>query len=426
MEDKNILSFLEEQGMINIDDVQVMMEEKRRQDIISKHEFSIFKDKDGRWKTTIRDSSKKNGKRLIAKKDRRDLEDLLIDYINESESLINNNITLRELFVPWMQSRKLEVSSINTIKRNYTDWKKYYINDDIVDIPMCQLTRQNLIDWAHKKIRDNELTKRQYNNMILIMNKCFEYAESSGYISENIWSKVKINRKLLLKDRKKTNETQIYFYEEKNKIIKYALYKFNKNNKDIVALSIPLMFLTGMRIGEIAALKYEDLVGDNIYIRRSEVADYDMLEDGSFSYVGVKVVDHAKTDAGERVIPYTNGAKRIIEMIKKSSDEFGFYDDGYIFCPNSKRIRSNTIDKRIYNFCDSININKKSAHKIRKTYISTMVSSGIDLDTIRRVSGHTDISTTFNSYTYSLNSDEENHKEFEDMCCDISNIVLNV
>lgn len=422
MEDRNILNFLEDQGMINLDDVRNMMEKEKRQSIIAKHEFSIFQDKDGRWKTTIRDDTKKSGRRLIARKNKEDLENFIIDYIGKE---LEVNSTIRDIYLPWLKSRQLEANSINTVKRNALDWKRFYDNDPIVDIPIIELTCQQLKDWAHKKIRDNNFTKKQYYNMIVIMNKCFEYAKDSGIIEHNQWKEVKVNTKLLRKNSKKSNESQIYFYDEKIKLVSYALSRFNENHKNFGALAIPLMFLTGMRIGEVAALKYEDIKENEILISRSEVTDYEMYEDGTFKYTGVKVVEHAKTDAGERSIPYTYGAKQIINLIQEASKQFGFYDDGYVFCPNSKRIKSNSIDVKIYDYCEKLGIPKKSAHKIRKTFISQMVNSGIDIDTVCRISGHTDMSTTFNSYTYSLTKKSDRIEEFQNVYSDL-NEVINV
>ena len=401
------------------------MEKERRKEILSKHKYSVFQDKDGRWKTTIVDATKKNGKRLIARKDRRDLEDFLIDYLEaEKEEKPDPKPTLRELYLPWLNSRKLETNSINTVKRNSQDWNKYYKNDPIVDIPLGEFTCQQLKDWAHKKIKDNEFTKKQYYNMIVIMNKLFEYAKDSLLITDNTWKEVKINTKLLKKNPKKSNETQIYFYDEKIKLVSYALSRFRQNPKNIGALAIPLMFLTGMRIGEVVAIKYEDLKENEIIINRSEVMDYEMYEDGTFRYVGVKVVDHAKTEAGERSIPYTQGAKQIIALIKEASEKYGFYDDGYVFCPNSRRLKSVTIDIKIYEFCEKIGIPKKSAHKIRKTFISQMIVNGIDIDTVCRVSGHTDITTTFNSYTYSLTKKDDRINDFQKLCSDLNRVIV--
>lgn len=143
---------------------------------------------------------------------------------------------------------------------------------------------------------------------------------------------------------------------------------------------------------------------------------YDIDELGNFTYMGKKVLDHTKTDAGERVVPYTTQAKKIISMIKSSSEEYGYYDNGYIFCPQSRRISAASIDKKLYKYCDAIGIDKKSAHKIRKTYISRLINSGqIDIDTVCRVIGHADMKTTFTSYCYSLNRQNEMQNKFENV-----------
>ena len=422
----DILNFLQEKGIINLDDVREMMEKEQRNAIINQHKYSIFKAKDGRWKTTVDDPTTKRGTKVIAKKNKEELEEYLLDYlprVSEKALMQDSKVTLRKLYVPWLRSRKLEVKSIGTVKRNDQDWNNYYENDPIVDKPLSYMNRQELKDWAHKKIRDNEFTKKQYYNMIVIMNKLWQYAMDKELIEQNIWKEVKINTKLLKKNPKKDNETQIYFLDEKIKLVSYALSLYKKDTKNIVALSIPLMFLTGMRIGEVAALKYEDCIGNEIIIRRSEVVNYDMHEDGTFHYAGVRVEDHAKTDAGERSIPLTQGARQIINLIKSASDKYGFYDDGYIFCPNSKRIKSNTIDIKIYDYCEKLGIPKKSAHKIRKTFISQMIINGMDIDTVCRVSGHTDIKTTFNSYTYSLTKKEDRIEDFQSMCSDLDEVI---
>ena len=418
----DILKFLEEKGIIKADDVRDMMEKERRQNIISKHKYAIFQDKDGRWKTTIEDPTSKNGKKLVARKDKRDLEDYIIDYLGEAP---RRNVTIRNLYLPWLQSRKLEAASMGTVKKDAAAWKKYYENDPIVDIPMSQFTCQELKDWAHQKIRENGFFKQQYYNMIVIMNKIWQYAKDSDLIDTNTWKDVTINSKLLKKRPRKSNESQIYFMDEKLKLISYALSEFYKDRRNMGALAIPLLFLTGLRIGEVVALKFEDFEGDEIIIRRSEIADYVIFDDGSYGYGGQKIIDHTKTDAGERSIPCTNGARQIMNLLKEAQEECGYYDEGYLFCPKGKRMKSNGVSQKLYTYCEAVGIPRKSAHKIRKTFISQMIFMGIDLDTVCRVSGHTDINTTFKSYTYSLTKKTDRTEMFQNMTEDISNMIEN-
>lgn len=111
--------------------------------------------------------------------------------------------------------------------------------------------------------------------------------------------------------------------------------------------------------------------------------------------------------------------KKIIDMIEKSCAYYEYYDNGYIFCPRSKRMASNSIDHLLIRYCEEVNIPKKSAHKIRKTYISQAINNGIDLDTVCRIAGHVDLKTTFQSYLFALERKEEIYDKFNDIFQDV-------
>lgn len=421
--DKNLLQYILNNDIINLDDVRESMRKEERKRLLSLHMYKIFQDRDGRWKTTLPDETKRSGRRLVAKRELSDLEDVIIEYYKgiqkeSDKKVIQKGMTLREIYPLWLQSRKLEVNSVGTVKKNDQDWRRYYLQDDIIDKPMCKLSVQELKDWAHKKIEDNHLNKRDYYNMAIIMKQCFQYAKDAEYIDSDTWEKVKINTKKLKRNQKKSNEEEVYFLDEQKKLIGYSFEQFNKNPRNITALAIPFIFVTGLRIGELVCLKYSDINEEKgiIRISKSESVIYDLDENGVFTYTGKEVLEHAKTDAGERDIPYTTYAKQIIQMIRDSSEQYGYYDEGYIFCPRSKRITANSIDKKLYNYCSAISVDRKSAHKIRKTFISRLIHSGqIDIDTVCRVAGHIDMKTTFMSYCFSLDHKNVIQSKFEDV-----------
>ncbi len=399
--------------------------QNKKEHYLSMHKYKIFQDqKDKRWKTTLPDETKKSGRRLIAKTNEEDLLDIVANYYEEEEKKRENPIlrlsqdaTLEDLYPIWFESRRLEVKNTRTVKRNHQEWKRYYQGTPITKIPMHKLTVNELKDWAHKMINDNEFNKRDYYNMTLIIKKCFEYASDEG-ICEDTWAiaKGKINTKKLKRVSKPENHTQIYSVDEKLKIINHAFKMFALKPWNIGIMTIPFLFLTGLRIGEVVALRYDDLQENEIHIRSGEVNHYIYDEEvQDFKYSGKRVENHTKSDAGIRTVPYTDSAKKIIAMIERSSEYYGYYDDGYIFCPASKRMTSNSIDHTLTRYCKTVGIPEKSAHKIRKTYISQAISSGVDLDTICRISGHADLKTTLESYLFGLKRDDEVYNIFNNI-----------
>lgn len=57
--EKDLLQFLQESGMINMDDVRNEMNKRRKKEILKNHPYKIWQDKHGRWWTQLPDTSKK-------------------------------------------------------------------------------------------------------------------------------------------------------------------------------------------------------------------------------------------------------------------------------------------------------------------------------------------------------------------------------
>ena len=83
----------------------------------------------------------------------------------------------------------------------------------------------------------------------------------------------------------------------------------------------------------------------------------------------------------------------------------------YLFMNNGKRIRSNTINKRLHIVCDELGISFRSTHKIRKTYGTTLLDGDVDESLIAEQMGHEDIATTKQYYYYSNKSKKNKLKQ---------------
>ena len=83
----------------------------------------------------------------------------------------------------------------------------------------------------------------------------------------------------------------------------------------------------------------------------------------------------------------------------------GFKDEDFLFVNATQRMQENTILKRIYKLCDEAFIDKRSPHKIRKTFASMLVNKGImDISEVSSILGHVGEQTLINHYLYSTKS----------------------
>lgn len=416
------MNYAVQNGIINLDYVRNEMNNQKRKAILGKHPYKIWEASDGRWKTYIFET-KKQERKMIAKKSKEELEEEIIKWYTgiEDSTYIKAHLkkenTLRDIYKEWLSIKMYRTNASSYIKRINNDWNKYYKNDSIVDVPIGDLTYLMLDEWAHKVVKANNLTKKSYYNLTIIVRQCLEYAVETNTITSNPFVRVKIDSKLFLKKKKPQSETQVFVGDESELICKLALEKFYQKPQFTTPLAIVLNFRLGLRVGELMALKWSDISGNYLHIQRMETACYDIDEKGKVERNGVCVSEYTKSAAGDRQVYLNQKAREILKLVKKSNIEHGYYDDGYIFVNNkSKRTTTSSINKYLYSLCEEAGIKiKKSSHKIRKTYLSSLFDTGINVNTIREIAGHEDERTSLNNYCFDTKTDKEFEKILDDV-----------
>ena len=161
------------------------------------------------------------------------------------------------------------------------------------------------------------------------------------------------------------------------------------HNLDLRNLGILLMFVTGIRVGELVGLKHEDFDGNTIKIRRTATRYYDKTVQ---KYI-YDIKDFPKTDAGVRSVLVPPDYAWLMQKIRLQNP---FSD--YIFTENGKQFTTNVFRTRLRSICKKLNIAHKSPHKIRKTYGTILLDNNIDEKFITGQMGHTNILCTEQHY----------------------------
>jgi len=379
----------------------------------------IFQDKDGRWKTTLPDETKKSGRRLIAKAELSDLEENIITYYKEKQKLGKNkeDITLNDIFPEWLDYKSSHTRSSSYIKRIFTDWKTFYAESEIIHKPIAKLSYLYVDKWVHDIIREHDMTKKKFYNMSIILRQCLDYACEEGMIESNPMDKVKVTSKFFVKQPKPSRETQVFQVDEQEKISNAVLLKYQRRPDCTTPLAILFNFQVGLRIGELVALKWSDIVGNYLHVQRMEISTFsiNVNAENEVKNCGFQIADYTKTDAGDRMIYLNQEAKSILAEVRKVNMKYGHHDDDFIFLTSDRGRRSTTttITKYLEKLCISAGIINKSNHKIRKTYISSLFDLGVNIDTIRGVAGHEDERTSLKNYCFDQRTDQELENQLE-------------
>ncbi len=358
-----------------------------------------------RFRTHIDIIDEKTGKKRrkeIGKTHEIDLYQWLYEYYSgTTASKIVEVFTMATLYPDWMEYKKGHTKADSNIPRVQSTWKKYYENADISKIDLTQLTVIQLDIWIHQMIKEHEMNRRKFNNFILIARQLLKYAVLRGIISRNPLDQVDINTKLLVGETDPDSETQVFTEEEEEMIVSLAWKDYHTNRKlryPLSCLALIFQFLTGLRIGELCAIKYEDIRGNFLYVKRMVTEQ-------------TKIVNHTKSWRGNRKVFLTEEAQTIIQETRRFHEAHGQSDAEYIF-GSDKHLLPRTVTDRYSTYCQKLGIQHRSSHKARKTYVSKLLDSGLNLKTVSQTSGH-GITTMMKHYDFDRSTSDELEARFK-------------
>lgn len=268
--------------------------------------------------------------------------------------------------------------------------------------PITELTKMDMDIWCHKLIEKVDRCKKEYYNVSMLMRQILDYAADLELITHNPLKQVKIDARMVFKPvKRKTDETQVFSKGEVTDLFEAAWHDFETGYNAVhklAPLAVMFQFVTGVRIGEVCALKYEDILDkemSEIYVQRM------------YRFKSREVVDYTKCHNEGRAVVLTSDARKLIQAAKQYQEENGLDSTGYIFSVNDQPLSYYVVRKLYERYCQSIGTINKSSHKARKTYISALIHGGVNINTIREMAGHADARTTYNSYCYDRSSKSE-------------------
>lgn len=173
------------------------------------------------------------------------------------------------------------------------------------------------------------------------------------------------------------------------KVMNYIQEHFTFRN-----LGVYICLCSGMRIGEICALTWEDIDTDNgiINIRKTIQRIY-IIEDGKRRTE--LLLDTPKTKNSIREVPMSRDLLRMLKPFKKIVNPLFF-----VLTNDAKPTEPRTYRSYYKNLMKQLEIPEIKFHGLRHSFATRCIESKCDYKTVSVLLGHSNISTTLNLYVH--------------------------
>ena len=381
----------------DLENLENRIEVQKREDLLNKHPYSIWQGKNGNWYTKLPVNEQL---KLIKRKNKADIENIIVDFWNEKLE----NPTIKELFNQWIEERELygELRK-SSIKKYSNDYKRFIKGTYFEAVHIRNLDEEKLYLFVKNTIVQHSLTAKGFSGLRIILKGILKYAKRKKYTSISasvFFQDLDIGKNIFRKKHKK-KENGRFTDEEIRMIIHYI-----SDNPTIRNLAIMLCIQTGVRVGELASLKPEDInyQTKTIHIQRTEITYND--ENGKNV---VTVSEYPKTDESDRYIIILDSCIDTVRRIRLLNPQ-----GTYLFEEKGNRIRSNGLRRTLYRICDKVGIPRRGPHSIRRTYASVLLDNYTDESLVQNQLGQTDIATTRKYYQYCRRDEAEQRQQIKE------------
>lgn len=292
---------------------------------------------------------------------------------------------VQELFLLWLEKYikpsvklrtylKYEYIVTNYIIPKLGNMKLKCVNENIIQDYICELL--NIISTKTK----DKLSMNTIHSIVQVLKNGLKLAFDLKLITKNPILNIKLPKVI-------EKEVTALTIDEQKKVEKYCL-----KSKRINYIGIILCLYTGIRLGELLALTWED-IDFNKQLMHIRKTSYSIKIDNQYK----TIIDTPKTIKSNRIIPIPNKLLTLLLEYKMYSNS------NYLISNNKNEIVENRSYQRTFkSILNKCHIKDYSFHSLRHTFATRALEIGVDIKTLSEILGHTNVSITLNRYAHSL------------------------
>lgn len=350
---------------------------------------NIYKRKDGRWegryiKSRLPDGKAKYG--YIYAESYRNVKTKLKNitqttYVPNKDTISG---TYSELLFKWLQSKRITVKE-STFTR-YRRIVEIYIIPALGNRQVCDITSIIVEEYTHNLLANGRLdgkgglAHKTVSDILVILKSSLEYGRDNNY-------QINCNTKRI-SVKKKDKEMRVLSISEQTVLSNYL-----RQDMNLYKLGILLSLYTGIRIGELCALRWE-----NIQLEAKTIKIRETLQRiptvGESSKTRI-IITEPKSACSVREIPLPECLLPIITPFQASPKAYVLTGD------KNRYAEPRTMQYHFHQYIKKTGIASANYHSLRHTFATRCVEAGFEIKSLSEILGHSSVNITLNRYVHS-------------------------
>ena len=246
---------------------------------------------------------------------------------------------------------------------------------------MYELEENKVQEFALQKI-NNGLSKKSIKDILIVLKMILKFGVKHGYLDYKEWE-------IRFPTEDEKQHLEVLSISHQKRIMSFIQEHFTFKN-----LGIYICLSTGLRIGEVCALTWDDINIELGIISIKRTIERIYIIDGEKRHTEL-IINTPKTKNSIREIPITKELIRILKPLKKIVN--GNY---YILTNEEKPTEPRTYRNYYKKLMKDLNIPELKFHGLRHSFATRCIESNCDYKTVSVILGHSNISTTLDLYVH--------------------------
>ena len=343
---------------------------------------NIYKRKDGRWEGRYlkRIPGKKSSYGYVYAKTYREAKEKLCraaaDWQASAPAIAGTQVSLTDAALTWQQHIAAQVKE-STLVKYHTILQKHLI-PGLGNVLVSDLTYVKIEAFAQECLCT--LAPRTVSDILTVLRGILRFAQQRGvYVPYNVTS---------FPIRRPATTIRVLTLGEQAALCRHIFDNLSLRNAGIL-----LSLCTGLRVGEICALRWEDISLQEhiLYVRRTMQRLQNLSSDGPRTLV---IESTPKTATSARAIPLSEDLVRV--LLSLPGPNTGYFLTGQ----TDRYVEPRAMQYHFGRIAAACGIPDANYHALRHTFATRCVELGLDAKCLSELLGHATVTMTLDRYVH--------------------------